>query len=252
MKLLFFMFNLFLLNPNLQAYWLEKKAEGWAWYEDLDRKTKKNPPEIEHPPETSSPKTFAEEVSIIKKNMEEKLARAVLVPSEENVADYMQEQKRWIDQAEEFSRSWAKILLQRPLMDTTLEHPVSQYGIQVQKQIQQENHKRLIYELIKNHGLFFFYEGQSKVSQAFAFVVQEFATKYGWKIVATSTDGFILEGFHNNQIDKGIVKHFSIEAFPSLFIVNPKTSVITPIAFGLVSLDQIENNIVLQFLGEGR
>ena len=251
MRIFSFRIFLFLIGHfSLQAGWLERKAEGWAWYEDVEKpeeihQTITNPKEdvIIPPP----PPTFAEEATAVKKNLEEKLAHAVLVPNEENVAAYMQEQKKWIDQSADFSRTWAKVLLQQPYMDATLAYPVSQYGIQVQKQIEQDNKTRLIHMLIKDHGLFFFYKGQSKVSQAFSMVVKEFAMKYGWEVIAISSDGTLIEGFVNNQIDNGIVGHFSIETFPSLFIVNPRNKEVTPIAFGLVSVDQIENNIVLQF-----
>ena len=251
MRRLSFCISLFLLgNFSLEAGWLERKAEGWAWYEDLEKpdetlRTITNPKE-DLPIPTPSP-TFADEVAAVRKNLEEKLAHAVLLPNEENVAAYMQEQKKWIDQSADFSRTWAKVLLQQPNMDATLEYPVSQYGIQVQKQIEHDNKTRLIHTLIEDHGLFFFYKGQSKVSQAFSMVVKEFAMKYGWEVVAISSDGTLIEGFANNQPDNGIVRHFSIETFPSLFIVNPRNKEVTPIAFGLVSVDQIENNIVLQF-----
>lgn len=250
MRKLSFCISLFLIGHfSLQAGWLERKAEGWAWYEDVE-KPEENPCTITIPkddlPIPTSP-TFTEEAAAIRRNLEEKLAHAVLVPNEENVAAYMQEQKKWIDQSAVFSSTWAKVLLQQPNMDATLAYPVSQYGIQVQKQIEQDIKTRLIHTLIKDHGLFFFYKGQSKVSQAFSMVVKEFVTKYGWEVIAISSDGTLIDGFANNQIDNGITGHFSIETFPSLFIVNPRNKEVTPIAFGLVSVDQIENNIALQF-----
>lgn len=253
MRLFYFCMSLFLIGSgSLQSGWLERKAEGWAWYEDLEKPTNEIPQthttkQKEDLPIVPPPPTFAEEAAAVRKNLEEKLAHAVLVPNEENVAAYMLEQKKWIDQSADFSRIWAKVLLQQPNMDATLEYPVSQYGIQVQKQIEQDSKTRLIHTLIKDHGLFFFYKGQSKVSQAFSMVVKEFAMKYGWEVMAISSDGTLIDGFSNNQPDNGIVSHFSIETFPSLFIVNPINKEVTPIAFGLASVDQIENNIALQF-----
>ena len=102
-------------------------------------------------------------------------------------------------------------------------------------------------KLNSQYGLFFFYEGKNKSSQVFSLVVLEFAKKYGWEVIAISKDGFLLEGFSDNHLDNGTIQTLGITAFPSLFLVNPQTSDIRPIAFGLVSLDRIERNIELHF-----
>jgi conjugal transfer pilus assembly protein TraF len=59
-------------------------------------------------------------------------------------------------------------------------------------------------------------------------------------------DGVAIEGFANNRVDNEIAKKWSIHVFPALFIVNPQKDDIVPIAFGLISLDQIEENVLLQ------
>jgi conjugal transfer pilus assembly protein TraF len=242
---------LFLGQLPLHGSWLERKAEGWAWYEDVAQKEGEQakqdiPKEVVASVTLSS--SAAEEAAKIRKDLEEKLAQAVLYPTEENVALYMQEQQKWIHQAAEFSGMWAKVLLQQPQLDATVtDFPVSQYGIQLQKQMQQERRHQLMQQLIQSYGLFFFYEGQHKVSQAFALVVQEFAQKYGWEVRAISKDGVLIEGFVHNHIDNGSIHQLGIELFPSLFLVNPKTAAITPVAFGLASVDRIEANIELQF-----
>lgn len=234
---------------HLQAGWLERKAEGWAWYEEKEKREQAQENEDLKPSPTLS---AAQQAEIIRKNLEEKLAAAVIEPTPENVKAYMQEQQKALNQSAKFSEIWARVLLQDPSLDATLAgHPVSQYGIQVQKQIEQEERKALIKQLSLNYGLFFFYEGQSKVSQAFALVVKEFASKYTWEILAVSMDGHLLEGFTNNQINNGIAEKWNIQNYPALFLVNPKNKDIIPISFGLSSLDQIETNISLQFKGVG-
>lgn len=239
--------SLAILSLNsLQAGWLERKAEGWAWYEEKEK------PEQEKEEPTKSSPTFsaAQQAELIRKNLEEKLSVAVLDPTPENVKAYMQEQQKALNQSARFSQVWAKVLLQDPSLDETLtSRPVSQYGIQVQKQIELEERKALIKQLSLDYGLFFFYEGESKASQAFGLVVQEFVHKHAWEVLAVSTDGHLLEGFKNNQVNNGIAEKWSVQHYPALFLVNPKTTHIVPIAFGLASLDQIESNIVLQFSG---
>ena len=81
----------------------------------------------------------------------------------------------------------------------------------------------------------------------FGRIVQEFSKKYGWKMVAISVDGIEIEGFASSKINNGIVQTLGIDLVPAVYLINPKTNVAIPIAFGLVAMDQIENNIALQF-----
>ena len=233
----------------LQANWIDRKAEGWAWYEDLKPQEKKTQEEDLQPPSVSSLKA-SEKAKMIRKNLEEKLSAAVLDPTHENVRAYMQEQHKWLDQSAKFSKVWAQVLLQDPDLDETLSgHPTSQYGIQVKKQMERERRHALIKQISSDYGLFFFYEGDSKPSQAFALVVSEFEHKHDWEVLAVSMDGLLLEGFKSNQVNNGIAEKWNIRHYPALFLVNPKTENVVPISFGLTSLDQIESNIVLQFSG---
>lgn len=229
---------------SLQAGWLERKAEGWAWYEEKESTKKQE----ENEPLTL---TAIEQSARIRKNLEEKLATAVLDPTKENVKSYIEEQKKWIDQSANFSKVWAKVLLEDPSLDEILaSRPVTQYGIQVKNQIDLDERTSLIRRLAFEYGLFFFYEGRNKISQAFSLVVKEFAAKYSWEVLAIAVDHHLLEGFKSNQMDNGIAEKWNIQTYPALFAVNPRSGKIIPLAFGLQSLDQIEINVGLQFSGE--
>ncbi len=229
------------LQFSLQAAWIDRKAEGWAWYQDPQEKTSR---EYQKPALSSS-----QELAIVRKELEEKLAKAVLEPTSENILAYMQEQQKWLGQSSEFSKLWTQILLQHPSLDNTTRVPVSQYGLQVYKKMLQEQKEELVSNLSKENGLFFFYEGDNLASQAFAEVVKNFSNKYTWKVIGISVDGKILEAF-DTKLDNGISKKFGITVFPSLILVNPKEDIVAPISFGLASLDQIEENLFVQFSNE--
>lgn len=245
--------NLFCICQNLQGDWLDRKAEGWFWYEDREKKEEekvtephKNSPTL---PISSSPLplTAAEEMALIRKDLEERLSQAILEPTNENVLAYMQMQQYWTERSAQFSQVWLKNLLSHPELDTRLTAgPITQYGVQVQKQILREQREDKIRSLAQSYGIFFFYEGTSKISQAFSFVVNEFAKRYAWQVIAISCDGVLIPGFENNQNNQGITQRLKIDTFPSLFLVEPRQQIILPIAFGLSSIDQIEENIEIQ------
>lgn len=225
---------------SAEATWIDRKAEGWAWYENkVEQKAR-----IERSQEI---KTAQMQISEAKMLLEMKLAEAMIDPTEQNVMEYMVEQKKWLHQSASFARVWGKVLLQNPELDHTTSSPVTQYGIQLKNEIENENIQLLIGNLAKEHGLFFFYEGKCKISQGLAKVVQLFANKYSWNVVAVSIDGTILPEFQNSRLDNGISKQMGISVLPALFIVNPTEKVATPVAYGFVSVDQIEERIMLQF-----
>lgn len=249
----FILLTLFSLQfHSLQAGWLERKADGWFWYEDKEKQLERKqdqPATVDQP--SSHILTATEEMAAIRKELEERLSEAILRPTDQNLTAYMQLQQHWVNQSSQFSKVWVKSLLNNPQLDSRVtEFPVTQYGVQVQKRIVKENKENLIKSLVENYGLFFFYEGNSKTSQAFSFVVKEFSKKYGWQVAAISFDGILLQDFENSQSNNGIVQKLGIETFPSLFLVEPKQHMVIPIAFGLSSLDQIENNIEIQLQGQ--
>lgn len=243
-----FFFCCLVLSHPLCAGWIDRKAEGWAWYED--RETPEQSCEKDQEPVADTKQISAKEV-LEKRRMEveEKLAQAILEPTLENVSSYMEEQQKIVHQSAVFSSVWAKALLANPHLDQTREFPISQYGIQLRKKIDRENLENLIRGLSATYGLFFFYEGNNPESHAFSRVVLDFSRKYGMEVIAISSDGTLIDGFADNHADNGIISRLSVSAFPSLFLVNPNQAEILPIAFGLVSIDRIEHNVELHFQG---
>ena len=80
--------SLFVANP-LTAGWLDRKAEGWAWYEDKIKKIN-----VEEEEKSDQPVSAQEQLAEIKKVLEEKLADAILNPSDESIAAYMRERAK--------------------------------------------------------------------------------------------------------------------------------------------------------------
>ena len=236
------MFSLLLIllgHATLYAGWHDRKAEGWAWYEDLQKPVKEEAPK---------PQTTAQQMQQARENIEEKLAKAVLEPTPENIKSYMEEQQKLLERSALFAKVWAQVLLNHPHLDYTATHlPVSQYGLQFYKNELQEKKETLIGILAKDFGLFYFYEGKNEISSVFGPIVRDFAQKYDYKTIAISIDDTEIEGFEGSKKDNGITQALGIHVTPALYLINPKTNVAIPIAFGLVAVDKIEDNIVLQF-----
>lgn len=229
-----------ILSLQLEAGWLERKAEGWAWYEDAKQK----PAEKEEKPIVSA----SEQIEQARKDLENLLAEALLEPTVENTKKYMEAQKTWMERSTAFANTWQKVIIANPQLDpTATTFATSQYGRQLQRMIEQEEKEQLIKSIAEEYGLFFFYEGESRISKAFALVINAFARKYGWAVLGITTDGTMLTEIPNSVANNGIASEMKISIFPALFAINPTKREAIPLAFGLKSVDQIEENIFAQF-----
>ncbi len=239
-----FLFVLFAIPwISIDAAWVNRKAEGWAWYEDVEKKKEENTIQKQTALISASDK-----LKEFQEMQHEKLAKATLDPTIENVRDYMIENQKITELSEKFAAIWAKVLLEHPELDVTAsENPVSFYGVHVQKQLKQQQTEQLIEDVAKENGLFFIYNGNDLQSHAFAVVVRLLEEKYQFEVLGISVDGVLINEVKNNHVDIGVVNSLGITVFPALFVVNPETEEVVPVAFGMRSLDQVEENIFMQF-----
>jgi conjugal transfer pilus assembly protein TraF len=244
------MLSAFLLvsSSSLSATWLERKAEGWSWHENMDEEEIQKEPE---PEVVREPITSTEQMKKVREGLEEKLSKALLEPTPHNIQIYMREQKRWMDQSSYFASVWKKVVLDNPDLDATLDHPVSQYGIQLAKHIENDEKDKFIKELANEHGLFFYLKGGCKICLAFSKIVKMLEKRHSWSVIPISLDGLGTPEYPNARMDNGSGLDLGIDRAPSLFVVNPQTELIKPVSFGAISLEQVEQNIYLQFSEKG-
>ena len=235
---------LMLISQQIFAAWQDRKAEGWAWYED-----RKIPQEKEAVEQSKTP---GERIEEEKRALDEKLSEAILNPTEEHVLAYMEAQQKWLEQSAKFAMTWERILVNNPYLDYTVTgRPVSQYGLQWYKEEEAQRREQLITSLTDDFGLFFFYEGSNQVSEIVGNIVHLLSQKYDFEVIGVSVDGATILSFPNSREDNGITEAFGVSMYPAIYLVNPQENVAIPISFGLMALDQIEKNIELQFGDSG-
>ncbi len=219
--------------------WKDRCGEGWAWYHDFLEPQKPKEPKLEI---SKDPKVV---LAIAKEDLERSLSKAILEPSDENIVAYISMQKKWVDQAKNFAYTWQRVILEHPELAEL--SPTTQYGAQVKKAFDYENRKKLINKLAKSSSLLFIYEGRHPFSQAFGTVVKQFSLDYDWDVQPISIDGIILREFPQSIADTEIAHEMELNTFPALFAVNHTTRKATPLAFGMETISQIEDNVILQF-----
>ncbi len=229
---------LILSLSSAQAGFLDRKAEGWHWYELFKQ------PDVskldETPDETLSP---AQQLQAFKQEVEDRKAIAVMAPTAQNVKAYMEVQKELMDKAHRFQSKWMEVVYTTPALDYSIEHPTSQVGRHVYLDEKKRTTDQTVRNLAKTHGLFFFYSGSCAYCKHFAPIVKSFADAYGWEVMAISTDGSLLPEFPHAVQDNGVASRLGVEVVPSLIAVNPGSEESFPLSHGLSTQDQILDRI---------
>jgi len=99
--------------------------------------------------------------------------------------------------------------------------------------------------LAKDYGLFFFFQGKCDYCHAFAPIVQAFAKKHHWDVLAISMDGGMCETFPQAIADNGLAQTWNVKILPALFAVNPHTGHVIPVADGMVSEEDIVSRLMI-------
>lgn len=255
MKKMWFIVTVVLSGANTHAHFFNEKAKGWHWYQrQRDVASNKAGPDRPHKQdksEANKPNKAVTELAEKRKILEEAMAEAILRPTPQNVARVQKLQYQWINQSQKFSSLWMQNLLQNPELDATVKHPVTQFGIHLKKEDDQLKLETRVKSLSQHYGLFFIYQGNCTFCQGMAGVVKQLSEKYGWKVLGISQDGHVLPEFPESKRDNGISQAWGIKGVPAVFVVNPETEQVIPIGHGLISLEQLERNLILQLFKKG-
>ncbi len=235
------------LVDSTQAGFFDQHAEGWHWY------SQEPGPRIQEPGEEQpllnsqqqrKQKTSTELVKEYRQELERRLHQAWIHPTPHNLKTYQDMQKDMMSRSQRFSNTWMQVVYENPSLDHTLIAPVNQKARHVYLDEEKKHTLRTIKALSQSYGLFFFFSGDCPYCHQFATIVKKFSETYGWEVMPISQDGKPLEDFPDVQPDNGLFAAWQVEVLPSLYAVNPNTGHVLPIAFGLTSLDQMEERIM--------
>lgn len=256
-SLLFLM--MFLISPA-HSSWYRGDQKGWLWYK------RTLPPMKREPKKDTKSKvlTYSGRMEALRKNFEEIQAKAILEPNLDNVQIMQQAQNVIMNRATEFEKHWmlASLLTSQNFRASDQSSPQHRkvYQEQINRQLDQN-----IRNLAKTYGLFFVFKEDCPYCHEFAPIVKDLMNLYGFEGKAiggqpstgsrpsTLADGKALELFPDAEADNGTIAVLNPEGiFPSLFLVNPQSRQVIPLARGLVSLSQLRENfkVIIRFLEE--
>ncbi len=235
-----------------EAYY-DHHDHGWHWYDDpVDEESEEALPE-KTPPVPSTDVSATEAMQALQKIVEEAKNKAVLYPTEENIAKYVAIQNQVTNNSRNFAQGWQAMLLHHPELNYQVSHPTNQIGRQVYLDQKNGREEEAIYEFFKDKGLYFFFKSDCPYCQKFAPILKDFAEHYQITVLPISLDGMGLAEFPNFKIDQGQAKKFNVTVEPSLFVVDPKAGKAMPVSYGLMSEEALQQriyDIATEFKGE--
>jgi len=214
-------------------------GEGWFWYQENQEETKNA-----SPIQPVTPFNPTEAMSTFRQTVEDSLNLAVLFPTQENLKNYAKHYFDVIGRSQRFTDGYKLMLLNYPQYDYALNFPTNHLSQSVYERQQQSQIEAKIRQFCQYNGFFFFFSSRCPACHAFAPIVKQFKDKYAVLITAISLDGGNLPEFPKVIPDNGMASAFNLYRVPALYAINPKTQKAIAIAHGMMSLSQLEENIL--------
>ena len=215
--------------------------DGWHWYKE----SKENEHVI-----SKHQKSYSEKLAQFQKEFDEVKARAVLEPTEDNVRDYIRMQKIMSENAERFTNTWKKTLLDYPELDYTLSHPTQSTANQLSKKQEGDLQEKNLINIAKTDGLIFFFEGSNSIDIAFSKVIVDMAKNYNFNLIPVSMDGNQGPFGAMARKDTGQAEQLNIKNFPAVVLVNTKTRAHERVAFGFTSESDLKKRIISAYTNQ--
>ncbi|WP_404851726.1 type-F conjugative transfer system pilin assembly protein TraF (plasmid) [Enterobacter asburiae] len=220
------------------------REEGWQWYNPNAEESRPEPA----PPHTLQEKlagmTPSEQKKVLQQATREALDTALMYPSAENFRRFMLLQNFWTDRATDFTQSAKIARLKYPELDYNLKRSHNNGSVQARVAEEKKVQLAAVSQVAQQYGLFFFYRGNNAVDSLMAGVIRSFCEERGISLMAVSVDGKISDQLPQSRRDSGQAEKMKVSHFPATFLVDPRSQQWQPLAWGFVSHDELDTQIV--------
>jgi len=231
------------VEPVNKPFW-EDSSRGWHWYEVIPEPAQPESTEKQQPgatvvvtPQTKYP--YQAKILEFREQMEEAKAEAILNPSVVATAKFMRLQKQMLGMASIFTDNWKQALLDYPDLDSTLEHPVTQMGVNIANDTELQKQQEAARALGKVAGIFYFYKVDCPYCQRETPIIKQFAADFGVPLLPIALDARKFGELPTSVVDNGWAAKLGVQYTPSMYLVDPKSGNIVPIGYGLHTRDQL-------------
>ena len=223
------------------ALYCEERRLGYWFY-----CVKTAPAEETQQPEIE-PVAATQELDAITAELRELKARAIVYPTEANVAAYIRLQRAQLDRASLFSDVWQRAIWQDPELDYTLERPVGAVAKKQWQDARSAERDSVMARLSERYGLFYFFSATCGPCEVMSPIVKGVADRWRITVRAISTDGGPSRHFPDYKVETNQRARLGLEgkATPALVLWDSATKRPIPIGYGVLSADELQDRIYL-------
>lgn len=241
-----------------QPHYYQRHAEGWFWYQDpppavmdTDEAETTIPTAVSNAPIDPIEDPVAA-LEALQARIERAKALAILVPTPAHVAQYLRLNHEVMARSSAFAKTWQQVVWMTPALDSSLQHPINDHAARIFNDQQLAREEAVLRTLARTHGLWFFFRGGCPFCHEFAPVLKQFAATYGFQVIPVSLDGAALPEFPypKRSVEAGL--KLQVDTVPAVFLVNPRTRDIHPVAYGFVSIPELRKRIDSLLRRDGR
>lgn len=232
--------------PAAPPYYRDRE-EGWFWYRNPAEETKPPlpiPPPVAPPASKIEPPTDdpLQRLARQKEDLERLQALAILEPTREHVAAYLEKHVALMEQSARFADAWQNVVWTTPEYDNTLSAPTGNAAY-IQADVQSAAIDQRLTEAAQRYGLMFFFRGSCPHCHRFAPVLKAFAERYGFDILPVSLDGGVLPEFPKALGNVDAAAALQVESVPAVYLIEPRARTVAPAVFGYVGFSELGQRV---------
>lgn len=172
------------------------------------------PEQSDAPKPLESLRTMAE----VRAEMAARLDRAVMAPSEENIARYLEANAFVLGKAHVFSDRFQRVRIARPEFDWTASHPVANHATAELGERAAADADRFLERIAAEAGLLFIGSGDETLDALASGPAEAFARRYGFETLAVTPAGTPAPGFPDVKPDNGLIGRLGLARRPALLL----------------------------------
>lgn len=245
-------------SETVNPQWIKRHAEGWFWRElppeeiEPAEEVEKVEPILVNPatlyPGMDSP--LADPLATlasIQKAVETSKARAVLQPTPANIENWIRVQNELLSKSTLLADNWQRTVWRNPELDYTQVRPANPVALSAYSTEYKNDRRQALRDIAQEYGLYFIVAESCIYCHAMAPYLKRFADTYGFTVISVSTDGGSVAEFPNPLYSPEFVDRLGVKQTPAIILAKPNEGIIEPIAYGFISLDELEKRVYRLF-----
>lgn len=179
----------------------------------------------------------------LQKELKAKRALAIVNPTPENVAAYIELQNQSMEMASMFSDVWRRVIWQTPSLNYEQKYPVNNAALNIHKQQTKAAQLTTLREISKDWGIFFFFRSDCPYCHIMAQTLTLLNAEHGLTITPVSLDGAGLPQYPNPRTDNGLATQLGVDQVPFMVLGNVRNQKLIPIGSGVFSSQEMVERI---------